>query len=378
MIAAAKASDGFLGDFRSLYMDDIFGPEASRRSAWIPAGEASCRVGQCFVLERTGERVRKIFIDKTTCTVIALALPRQGPDGQPTESITQVFDWGKDPGIETPPGDIVDATARDFENAFGDIFSAAYSADRAAESAPAAESVARPTGAQEPYPPPFAPVSEPFDMDRFLREIIDRPPDGVIFIIDSEGGGSTSPEIQMSTEIAVAFGDTPASSITLTVSGPGGDATIQLLDIGGESYMRTVIAGETSEWMKAAPGARTTDTLGVTGAIAYSIFQRDSFNPAEWFAAGQVRCRDHDCFVLRHRFDETRRLLIDSSTYAPVQTGWFEGLADNLTPINVTDIYDWGADLNLQKPAGNVPVASSAEILQACQDATQAALTSSE
>ncbi len=108
-MAANDLARGELSVTRNLEMDGIFGRGINGSRGWTPAGEAPCRVGQCFVLEHVNEPDQKILIDKSTYDVTTLVYPRKDDDGQPVEYVVQVFGWGEDPSIEAPSGNVIEA-----------------------------------------------------------------------------------------------------------------------------------------------------------------------------------------------------------------------------------------------------------------------------
>jgi len=117
-LPAAEVSGGLLGDFGNFDIDIFLGPAAGRLAEWTLPGETTCRTGPCAILGRPGGQVRKILVDKSTYDVVAIVCPREGADGQPTEAVIQVFDWGKDPAIEASSGDIIEASATELGEAF--------------------------------------------------------------------------------------------------------------------------------------------------------------------------------------------------------------------------------------------------------------------
>ncbi len=204
-----------------------------------------------------------------------------------------------------------------------------------------------------------------FDMDRFFEETIDNPPRGLImgadfetgYVASSVGIGAMWAVTKRATEPVVA------TDVTITIEGAAGKSSIQYVVIGGGFYVRTIINGEASTWMRVPPDAQSDELSSVLeGTDAIEGLTAETFHRDEWIPAGEAPCRDRECFVLQHIDEAGRKMLIDKSTYAPIQLVWFQGPADSGVRGIVIEILEWDVDVNIKAPSGGVPEGTAEDV----------------
>jgi hypothetical protein len=202
-----------------------------------------------------------------------------------------------------------------------------------------------------------------FDMDRFVREIINVPPAGLITETHVVNPGIGAPVAEFILRTRYSTTPVAASDITLTLPFDGGESSAIVRNIAGDVYFLTTIPGEEHPWVKMAPDAESNDPLGGFGIANVLLdLSSDRFDPGRWAAAGEAACRDSQCFVLQNVDREDRRLHIDKETYAPVQLVLTRDDPAGQAPPVVIEIHGWGEPIEIEVPPGALTTATDAEL----------------
>ena len=202
-----------------------------------------------------------------------------------------------------------------------------------------------------------------FNMDRFVREIVNIPPAGLITETRVVNPGIGAPVAEFILRTRYSTTPVVASDITLTLPFDGGESSAVIRNVGGDVYFHTALPGEEHPWVKLAPDAEGNDPLGGFGIANVLLdLSPDRFDRGRWAAAGEAACRDRRCFVLQNVDQEDRRLHIDKGTYAPVQLVLTRDDPAGQAPPVVIEIHGWGEPLEIEAPPGDLAIATDAEL----------------
>jgi hypothetical protein len=348
-LSADDVSDGVLGGVENYDSGSWFGDEPERRQEWTSAGDAPCRVGRCFLLEQEGESTRSYLVDKSTYDVVGYFYAEEDTGGPTPELVNEIFNWGEDPGIRVPPGQLAEGTARDLEDAMIAASRTNVAAENSAVSTlPDASTSSRPPPIEDPA------AAAEFDHDRFLRESFPSQLRGYSMSIDIPPDSIAPDSPGFSVESRQASGPIPDSETTLTFHTRTTSATLHSVSVGDDIYFRTILDGEPSPWTHVpldaqtaalAQSLRTSDTIATLTA---RFFDRD-----DWVVTGMAPCRDRECFVLEHAVEPPMAVLIDRATYVPVQMIVSPEDPGSTIPDVVAEVLSWDEPEIIEAPTGD-------------------------